>query len=180
LASLGPDEPRAKARFTTRALGPEDWEAFRDVRLHALRTEPGVFLSSYDREAAFLPAEWRSRLDGIGRCMFGLFDGEALIGLTGVITDATDPSGRTALFVASYLRPEHRGRGLSAYFYEARLAWVRAQRQFARVVVSHRAGNEPSRRANQRFGFREVDRVVRTWPDGTPGEEVRYELLVER
>jgi RimJ/RimL family protein N-acetyltransferase len=166
----------AAMAVTVRALEPAEWRAFRDLRLHALRTEPGLFASSYAAEAPFGEAEWRRRLSGEDRRAFGAFDGERLVGITGVITARDDPSGETAMFVMSYLLPEYRGRGLSSAFYEARLAWLRERPRFTSVVVSHRRSNEPSRRANQRFGFVPVASVPTEWPDGTVDDEVTYEL----
>jgi RimJ/RimL family protein N-acetyltransferase len=80
------------------------------------------------------------------------------------------------MFVMSYLLPEYRGRGLSSAFYEARLAWLRERPRYTSVVVSHRQSNEPSRRANQRFGFVPVGSVPTQWPDGTVEDEATYEL----
>ncbi|HTD37044.1 MAG TPA: GNAT family protein [Candidatus Limnocylindrales bacterium] len=165
--------------LNVRALEKADWRAFRDLRLHALRTEPGVFASSYAAEADFDEAEWRRRTTGDGHQTFGAFDGERLVGITGVITARGDPSGETAMLVMSYVLPEYRGRGVSALFYEARLAWLHERPLFKRVVVSHRRSNEPSRRANQRFGFVPVGSVPTRWPDGTEEDEMTYELGLE-
>ncbi len=74
----------------------------------------------------------------------------------------------------SYIRPEYRGRRLTALLYEARLRWIASQPQFTRTIVSHRASNEASARAIRRHGFTLIDRVQRTWPDGTIEDEVRY------
>lgn len=161
---------------TVRALEPAEWSAFRELRLHALRTEPGVFASSYAAESPLDEAEWRRRTTGEDRQTFGAFDGERLVGITGVVTARDDPSGETAMLVMSYLLPEYRGRGLASAFYEARLAWLRERPRYTCVVVSHRHSNEPSRRANQRFGFVPVASVPTQWPDGTVEDEVTYEL----
>ena len=163
-----------------RALEREDWEIFRERRLEALRTEPGVFASSFERESALSPEEWRDRVSGPQKRMFGLFDDEQLVGITGVIADPEDPSGATALLVASFIVPAYRGRRLSARLYEARLDWIAPQSGFTRVVVSHRLSNEPSRRAAARFGFAEVARAERCWPDGSFEDEVVLELPLER
>ncbi len=80
----------------------------------------------------------------------------------------------------SYLLPEYRGRGLSRLFYEARLRWIVEQERFERVVVSHRRSNEPSKRANERFGFVMTGTARTTWPDGTDDDELLYELRLER
>ncbi|HTD32743.1 MAG TPA: GNAT family N-acetyltransferase [Candidatus Elarobacter sp.] len=161
---------------TVRALDPSEWRAFRDLRLHALRTEPGVFASSYATEAHLDEAEWRRRIGGEDGQAFGAFDGERLVGITGVVTARDDPSGRSAMLVMSYLLPEYRGLGLSARFYEARLAWLRARPRFEHAVVSHRRSNEVSCRANQRFGFVLVAAEPTRWPDGAVEDEIIYEL----
>lgn len=164
--------------ISIRPLEPREWQAFRDFRLAALRAMPGVFSSAYEGELARAEDWWRDTLGGPGRRVFGLFDGDRLIGITAVFTSRDDPSGSTALLAMSFILPDYRGRGLSDLFYRARLAWVRERPQFKRILVSHRASNEASRRANQRHGFILVGRAPRTWPDGSTEDELSYELAV--
>jgi RimJ/RimL family protein N-acetyltransferase len=159
-----------------RVLRAPEWEAFRDVRLLALKSEPGVFGSTYERESAFTKDDWHDRVSGIGKEMFGLYDGDRIIGITGFITDASLDEGRTAILVASYLLPEYRGRGLSALFYKARIAWARERGNIDRITVGVRTSNEPSRRALLRHGFIETARFPRTWHDGATEEQIDYEL----
>ena len=145
--------------ITIRALDPTEWPAFRDFRLGALAAAPGVFGSSYETEATWTAEEWQRTVAGPGHQVFGLFDGEYLIGITAVFTWREDPSGETALLGMSFIRPEYRGRGLSRLFYEVRLDWIRKHAQFKRAVVFHRQSNEVSRRANQRHGFLPIRRT---------------------
>jgi RimJ/RimL family protein N-acetyltransferase len=159
-----------------RALHTSDWQAFRDVRLLALQSEPGVFGSSYERESAFSKDDWHDRVSGIGKEMFGLYDADRIIGITGLITDPDLDAGRTAILVASYLLPEYRGRGLTRMFYETRIAWARARGNIDRLTVGVRASNEPSRRALLRHGFTEAARFERTWHDGVAEEQIDYVL----
>jgi RimJ/RimL family protein N-acetyltransferase len=161
-----------------RALDPSEWTAFRDFRLQALRTAPGVFATSYEEALAATPEEWQGTVKGPAHQVFGLFDGECLIGITAVFTWREDPSGKTAILAMSFILPEYRGRGLSRLFYEARLDWIRTHPQFKRVVVSHRLSNEVSRRAIQRYGFRPTGHASRTWPDGVSEDEAWYELPI--
>jgi RimJ/RimL family protein N-acetyltransferase len=162
--------------ITIRALDASEWRALREIRLFALQTEPGVFFASYDGELALADDEWQRRIAGVGCIIFGLFAGNDLIGITGVVADRDDPTGKTAVLVMSYIRPEYRGRGLTAILYEARLKWIASQPQFTRTIVSHRASNEASARAIRQHGFILIDRIPRTWPDGTDDDEVRYTL----
>ena len=161
-----------------RPFESEEWEIFRDFRLAALKASPGVFSVSYEESAAFPPERWKDSIKGPAHQVFGLFDGPHLIGITAVFSQREDPTGQTALLAMSFILPSHRGRGLSRSLYDARLAWIRAQPQFRRVRVSHRASNEVSRRANQRYGFTPVEKLATTWPDGTTEEEVFYEMSI--
>jgi RimJ/RimL family protein N-acetyltransferase len=162
--------------ITIRALEPSEWECFRDFRLDSLKAAPGVFATSYDQAAAWSPEDWQAEVKGEDHQVFGLFDGNRLVGITAAFTYRGDATGQTALLAMSFISPSHRGRGLSRLFYDARLAWIRARPQFRRVLVSHRESNEASRRANQRHGFVHTKKVPHTWPDVETEDEVFYEL----
>jgi RimJ/RimL family protein N-acetyltransferase len=160
-----------------RELEGEDWEALRDLRLHALETELGRFFRSPSEEREKSEDEWRALAAGDERHqLFGLFDGDVLVGMTGVVADADDPSGATASLGMSYVKPEYRGRGFGARYYEARLAWARARPQFTRAVVGHRRSNAASRHLIERFGFRWIEDLPHRWPDGAEEDDVCYEL----
>lgn len=161
---------------TVRALDPAEWEMLRDFRLRALQSAPGAFALSYEECVSWSPQQWQAGISAPTHQIFGLFDGEKLIGITGVFTRREDPSGQTALLVMSYIEPEYRGRGLSGKLYDARLDWIRRSGRFHTVHVSHRASNEASRRANQRHGFVKTGAEPFQWPDGTIEDEVHYEL----
>jgi len=165
--------------ITIRALDSTEWAVFRDFRLQALKAAPGVFGSSYETEATRTSEEWRDTVTGPGHQVFGLFDGEHLIGITAAFTWREDPSGETALLAMSFILPEYRGRGLSRLLYEARLDWIRKHAQFKRAVVFHRQSNEASRRANERHGFRPTGRAPHAWPDGATEDEIFCELRIQ-
>jgi RimJ/RimL family protein N-acetyltransferase len=164
--------------ITIRALDPAEWEAFRDFRLAALKAAPGVFCSSYEAEVRMTPEEWQSTVRGAAHQVFGVFDGENLIGITAAFTWRDDPSGETEILAMSFILLEYRGRGVSRLLYETRLGWIRARSQFKRVVVFHRESNEASRRAIQRHGFLPTGRESRIWPDGTTEDDIFYELRI--
>lgn len=165
---------------TIRTLSPEDWMTFRDFRLWALRYDPGISFSSYDKEAKLTPEEWRSRIAGKAHQVFGLFDGGEMVGITGVIDSVPgwreDPSGQTANLVMSFLKPEYRRRNLSQLFYDIRFSWILDRTQFARIQVSHRRSNLASQRSIVRNKFVLKTCTLREWPDGHAEEELLYEM----
>ena len=164
------------AHITLRPLVKSEWATVKDLRLQALKTEQGVFVSSFDSEAIRSPQEWQETIQGADHQVFGLFNRVQLIGLTAVFTYRDDPSGQTALLAYSFISPQFRGLGLSRLLYEGRLNWIKSRPQFKRVVVSHRASNERSRRAILRHGFTMSGESRRTWPDGTTERELSYHM----
>jgi RimJ/RimL family protein N-acetyltransferase len=159
-----------------RPFAPSEWQTVRSFRLDALKNTPGAFALSHDVVAQWPETVWREEIRGATQQIFGLFDGDELIGITAVFTWRGDATGQTALLAMSYIRPQWRGRGLSRMFYDARFDWIRARPIFRRVIVSHRASNEASKRANQKHGFVQTERVAYEWPDGVTEDEVMYEL----
>ncbi len=159
-------------KYHLRQLEAADWQLLKEIRLDALRREPTVFGSSLDKELQFLDSEWQNKLVDGNRAYFCLFsdDGET-VGLTATYgtVDAA------AVLVASYIKEAHRGRGLSALFYNARIGWARAK-GFKKAIVSHREDNLISKAANQRAGFSYTHSKERVWADGQPSPEVFYEL----
>lgn len=157
--------------ITVRRLFADDWRESRAIRLEALRTFPGNYFTSLAEAEARGDDVWRGMLMSATLASFGLFDGERLVGITAI--EATDRD--TASLAMSYLSQPYRGRGLSAMLYAPRLDWARAK-GVRRVLASHRATNEPSRRAMLRHGFRHVGAAAHRWPDGTVEDDVRYVL----
>ena len=165
--------------YHIRALTPDDWKEFSTIRLEALLKYPQFFSSNYVRESKQTEVEWKDWLDQKGKCVFGLYQGKDLIGITAVFTWRDDPCQKTAILAASYIKPEHQGKGLSEKLYKARIDWAVDYAPWKKMIVSHRDGNETSRRANQKWGFILVEKRPKFWPDGITADEYHYELNLE-
>lgn len=157
-------------------LTDDDWRIYSQVRLKALQTDPKVFGSSYEIESGQTEEAWRTQLQADDGAVFLLFDGELPIGITGVAVDRNDSTKRTAILWGSWLEPEYRGKGLSHLMYQARIDWAKTHPGIERIIVSHRASNVASGRANQKHGFQFTHRTEKTWRDGGVEDEVFYEL----
>jgi RimJ/RimL family protein N-acetyltransferase len=170
-----PQSPASPYSSIRRFL-PEDLELYKAIRLEALQLEPGMFGSNYAREAAFTDQQWLDRINGQNSDCFGLFCGDSLIGVTGIVIDKDDPT--LAHMTQSYIRKEHRGKGLSRLLYEARLAWAAERPQVKRLRIGHRESNHISKAANQHYGFKYVMREPSDWPDGGREDTLYYELVL--
>ena len=166
--------------ISIRQLLEKDWREFSRIRLKALKTDPLVFGSNYEKESQFTEADWKSRLQkSVDSAIFMLFAGETPIGITGVSVFNEDATGKTAILWGSWLEPRFRAKGLSNLMYEARLEWARAHPSIERVIVSHRASNVASKYANQKHGFVFTKTHEKVWVDGETEDEVCYELKLK-
>ncbi len=168
----------AAGGYSIRVLTVDDWQAFSIMRLEALQKYPQFFGSSYEREKAYSSGDWQQWLIRQDACLFGLFDKERIIGITGAITDKYDAA--IGMMIASYIQPEYQGRGLSALLYKARIDWALNYLDWKKLVISHHESNETSRRANQKWGFHFIGKAPRNWPDGTTADDWNYELDLEQ
>lgn len=161
--------------ISIRRLGVDDWQAFKDMRLEALQTNQNVFLGRYEKESAEPDSFWQDTLINRDKgAVFGLYDGQTMIGLTGVFRYRDSPED-TAILAMSFIRPEYRRRGLSTHLYEARIDWAKSQNGIQKIIVSHRGGNEASRAANQKFGFVYTGQNEENYPDGKSMQQ-HYQL----
>ncbi|PZP56678.1 MAG: hypothetical protein DI586_02885 [Micavibrio aeruginosavorus] len=157
-----------------RPFRKDEWELFKAKRLQALQDMPNVFLSTYGAAAAQRDEFWQDLIGAEKTEIFGLFDDQKLIGITGAFENWRDETGKTANFGMSYLDAGYRGKGLSRLLYQARIDWARAK-GFEKVAVGHREGNEVSKAANQKFGFVFYEKEEIDFPDGR-AMDYRYEL----
>jgi GNAT superfamily N-acetyltransferase len=96
--------------ITIRRIAAPDVDAFRRIRLEALRCEPASFASSHD-EWASLPIEaWQQRLNNP---VFVAFQNDEPVGLIGLLRETRARSAHRATIVMVYVRKSLRGCGLA-------------------------------------------------------------------
>lgn len=130
-----------KGDYALRRLLPAEWAVYKAARLEALKTDPQVFGSNFDREFALDDEEWRSRLKDPARAFWGLFYNGEIVGMTGAVPYQEDP--RKAVLIATFIRPDHRGQKLSDLFYAARLDWARGLFSHMPKANSGPTGSKP-------------------------------------
>jgi RimJ/RimL family protein N-acetyltransferase len=162
--------------FSIRRLLPEEWELFSAMRLRSLKEHAGSFGSSHEQESQLSAEQWQGWLKNDNKPVFGLFANERIIGITGLLADDKDP---IAYMGMSYIIPDYRGRGLSALFYETRIAWAADYLPCERLRVAHRVGNEVAAAATRKAGLTYEMTTCRTWPDGTEGNQDWYQLNLD-
>jgi len=161
-----------------RALKKEDWRELRRIRLHALKSHPEVYGSNFSDENARTDQQWKDFIESTSMHVCGAFHQTTLVGIAAAYDWRPDESKKTACLGMWYIMPEHRGGGHFLDLVKLTVAWVKAQEQYDRIVVSHREGNDLSKAVNQKLGFQYFMSRKDTWPDGQTADNHFYELRI--
>jgi RimJ/RimL family protein N-acetyltransferase len=95
-------------------LQADDAAAFHTLRLRGLREFPEAFASSLEEEAEQPLAQVAERLSPrAGACVFGAWQGDALIGLVGLAREGMAKLAHKGWIWGVYVAPEARGHGVA-------------------------------------------------------------------
>lgn len=159
--------------FSVALLQPADWQLYATLRGEAV-TEFPQFFGGGAEECERTPEQWRHQLEKPERWYFVGYDNGHPIALTGMKIRAGDPP-LTVNLIASYFRPDWRGRGLSHLLYESRFNYARDVLGMKHATINHRMGNIASGKAAQKHGFKQVGLTENArFGDGTTGNLVEY------
>ena len=93
-----------------RSLTPSDAQAFRDLRLEALKSSPEAFGSSYEEEVSLPLEAIEARIPAAGpNAIFGAFAGESLIGMAGFAVYERIKASHKGVMWGVYVKPDWRG-----------------------------------------------------------------------
>lgn len=140
-----------------RRLLPDEWQAYRALRLRALADSPDAYGSTLAAEQELPDETWTARVaksavSGID-CALVAEAGGLLVGLLWAKVDAQD-AGRVNLFQV-WVAPERRGRGVAAALLDEALDWAKA-RGTGVVHLGVNSANAGALRVYERAGFRPI------------------------
>lgn len=156
-------------RFDIRGGKPDDWPAYRDIRLRMLQEAPDAYGSSYAFEAGFSESVWRQRAGS--PMLFLAADQHAEVVGTATGLERQD---RTVDVVAMYVAPQARGQGCAEQLLDALTAAAR-ECGARRLVLLVTAGNRAASGCYSRYGFRPTGRA---WPMERKPELTEVELAL--
>ena len=141
--------------MATRVLTSADLSRYKRLRLAALRTDPGAFASTYEREFQFDDATWLSRMSGFdgrtGVVLVDEYDGNA----TGIVGIGFGEGEHDTHLWGMWVAPQFRRCGAGQRLVVSALEWARAHRDdtvtlwvvrsnSAAVALYERSGFEPT------------------------------------
>jgi len=155
MSSQTPDHDAADIRI--RPIRFDDLDAFRAMRIEAVRACPLAFTADLAATEARSLDEWRAQLarstsDGRDVIMLADAGPAGLAGMTGVFTIDQPKLAHVGSVWGVYVRPPFRGRGVGERLLRACVDWAREKGRVT-LKLSVVAGNDAARRCYERVGF---------------------------
>ncbi len=169
---LGDDGRAGAAVIVLKALGPDDWRAWRSLRRRALADAPDAFGSTLSEWSGARDTEtrWRHRLDTVAHNLLAELDGRA-VGMA----SATAPEEGDVTLLSMWVAPEGRGRGVGDALVASVKEWARRSGG-ARVQLDVRVTSTHAVALYARHGF--VDVGAASEP-GDPRPERRMVVVLD-
>jgi len=142
-------------------VGPDDWVAWRQVRLQALAEAPDAFSSSLSEWEQADEARWRARLTEVP---YNVLARRQLL-VVGMVS-ALPPTDGEASLVSMWVAPQARGQGVGDGLVARILEWA-AGLGALRVGLDVRVANDHAQQLYGRHGFSVVG-SARPARDGVP------------
>jgi ribosomal protein S18 acetylase RimI-like enzyme len=133
-----------------RRLAPDEWPAYRAIRLRALADSPAAFGATYADEAALSDAEWQERSNRSDAAVF-VVDGAGALLAMAVGGPAPGYPNAAALF-GMWVDPTARGKGLGEALIDAVKAWA-VDAGYPVLGLGVTTANAPAIALYERLGF---------------------------
>jgi GNAT superfamily N-acetyltransferase len=127
-----------------------DWQAWRDIRLQALRDAPDAFASTYAEQVTLGAAHWRQRVAGGG--LFLAWVPEVSASEPAGMVGGYQAAPGTVELISMFVRPQARGRGVGEALIDVVTGWAR-ERDATSVHLWVTEANKHARRLYERCGF---------------------------
>ena len=143
--------------MTIRALGENDTESFRALRLRALKEYPEAFSSSYETNAEYPLSTFAQRLRGLdeaaGRFVLGAYVDGILVGTVGLSRGDSPKTQHRGFIWGVYVAKEQQGQGIGRHLMVEAIARARNVPGLAIVVLAVVTANDAARKLYVSLGF---------------------------
>jgi Acetyltransferases, including N-acetylases of ribosomal proteins len=139
-----------------RKLQPHESTVYREVRLACLKNAPQFFGSTYEEEILNPKFFFETYIetDSPDHVMFGAFDGERLIGITGFNRMARMRASHRGELVQVYVEPGYRGQNVGETLLRHVLDYAFTQEGLEQVQLSVIASNKTAIKLYEKLGFK--------------------------
>ena len=139
-----------------RNLQPDESAIYREVRLACLKNAPDFFGSTYEEEILNPQFMFETYIEtsSSDHVMFGAFDGQRLIGITGFNRMARERAMHRGEIVQVYVDPGYRGQNIGEKLLRQALAYAFQLEGVEQVQLSVIANNQRAIALYEKIGFK--------------------------
>src|SRR3989344_1967429 len=161
-------------------LGPDDWEAYKELRLSSLRSEPTAFGRDYEEEADRTEEEWRKRLEDPNHKTYAASSEGKLVGMVG----ATTMSGKRVEHMANvgrvFVSERLRGKGIGEALMQQAIKELRENPKIMKLRLSVNEPQEAAKKMYEKLGFEQSGYAKKEIRVGdTYYDQIQMEMLFE-
>lgn len=159
-----------------RVLKASDTQAYRTIRLNALKNSPKSFGSSYEEELAFEVNKFTNRITKPNSQTFGAFEESQLTGICNLSFQPRKKMHHRAEIFSMYVEPDFRGKGIGKALIEKAIKEASEKKTVRQIYLTVVSSNEAAKSLYQSLGFQTygVDRQAMRYK----GEFYDHELMV--
>lgn len=138
-----------------RHASPTDLEAYKELRLEALKNHPNVFGQDYDNAASKPNEYWENtlKINAQEKVLFFATNNSQLIGMTGIYRNMSMKTQHAATIWGVYVKPDQRGKQISEKLINSCLNWGKEQNILI-VKLAVVTNNIPAIRCYEKCGFK--------------------------
>jgi len=125
----------SNTKITT--LSINDWEPYKELRLHALKDAPLAFSSSFEDALNKVDGHWMGHLkdDKMSISLFAKSGGK-LVGMGAAIFDKKRKTRHIAELVGFYVNPDYRGQGIASKLIEEIIKRIQERPEIKKIKLS--------------------------------------------
>ncbi|MEW5570211.1 GNAT family N-acetyltransferase [Rossellomorea marisflavi] len=150
------DDPRRKKeqQMTISILNEHDAEAYQELRLQALQTNPEAFGSTYEREAAFPLSFVQERLTpSEGKFTMGAWVDGDLVGMATFVRETSPKMAHKGNIFGMFVSPDMRGKAVGRSLLEELLQHIKGFDGLEQINLTVVSDNDPAKRLYTSLGF---------------------------
>lgn len=158
--------------FEIVTLTPDQWAAYKDIRMESLMNEPQAFFSTYVESAKKPDSFWQERLaeaqDGNESWLYFAKDGEKIIGIIGAYVK---DNKEVAEIVSVYVNGDARGQGVSKMLMNKILQVLSEKDSIKTVRLAVNVDQTPALNLYKSYGFQITEKKNILMGDGKYHDE---------
>ncbi len=167
--------PTPRGTIVVRQGQESDAQAYRELRLEALRNHPEAFSSDFAENEKRPMSSWVERLRSLGKetmIFFAVHENE-LVGTCGIYREESPKTKHSGTIFGAYVRPAWHGAGIADEMIAACIKWAR-QHEMKIVKLGVVTTNTAAIRCYERCGFSSFG----TEPQAIYANDRMYDLLL--